>query len=153
MTDPTPSGLHGKYIIHKRDGSPIEWPAFVLRFDGSDPAAIAAIRAYALDSSCPPELAADLTLHLAQLATPPMTHPTSCLGRIEPPKPMTDPTPEWPIRPDFTRAREIKEELAVVVYGPDGPDTDDCANAWEVAKALARIETHLGVNVTNPPEA
>jgi hypothetical protein len=41
-------GLHGKYIIHKADGQPVEYPCFVLRIDNTDPAAIAAIIAYAM---------------------------------------------------------------------------------------------------------
>jgi hypothetical protein len=42
-------GLHGKYIICKADtGKPVEYPCFVLRTDGSDPAATRAIEAYAL---------------------------------------------------------------------------------------------------------
>lgn len=42
-------GLHGKYIIHKAaDGQPVGYPCFVLRIDGTDRAAIAAIEAYAV---------------------------------------------------------------------------------------------------------
>jgi hypothetical protein len=42
-------GLHGKYIIYKAStGKPVDYPCFVLRTDGSDPAAIRAIEAYAL---------------------------------------------------------------------------------------------------------
>jgi len=42
-------GLHGKYIIYKAtSGKPVGYPCFVLRVDGSDPAAIRAIEAYAL---------------------------------------------------------------------------------------------------------
>jgi hypothetical protein len=56
MTTPTPplspaaqtDGLHGKYIIHKADGQPVEHPCFVLRIDGTDRAAIAALEAYAV---------------------------------------------------------------------------------------------------------
>ncbi len=56
-----PKGLHGKYIIHRStDGSPVEFPCFVLRVDGADDAAMAALQSYAKHPSCPPELAADL---------------------------------------------------------------------------------------------
>lgn len=42
-------GLHGKYLIHKAvDNTPVTYPCFVLRVDGRDKAAIAALRAYAL---------------------------------------------------------------------------------------------------------
>jgi hypothetical protein len=59
-------GLYGKYIIHRsRDGSPVDYPCFVLRLDGSDPAAMAAMRAYAEDPACPPELAGDLAVYCA----------------------------------------------------------------------------------------
>jgi hypothetical protein len=59
-------GLHGKYIIHRsRDGSPVDYPCFVLRLDGSDPAAMSAMRAYAEDPACPPELAGDLAVYCA----------------------------------------------------------------------------------------
>jgi hypothetical protein len=59
-------GLHGKYIIHRsRDGSPVDYPCFVLRLDGSDPAAMAAMRTYAEDPACPPELAGDLAVYCA----------------------------------------------------------------------------------------
>ena len=57
MTTPTPplssaaptKGLHGKYIIHKAsDSQPVDYPCFVLRIDGTDRAAIAALEAYAV---------------------------------------------------------------------------------------------------------
>ena len=65
-------GLHGKYIIHRScDGSPIDYPCFVLRIDGSDPAAMAAMRAYAEDPACPPELAGDLAVYCAIPASVP----------------------------------------------------------------------------------
>ena len=57
MTTPTPplspaaqaDGLHGKYIVHKADGQPVEYPCFVLRINGTDrAAAIAALEAYAV---------------------------------------------------------------------------------------------------------
>jgi hypothetical protein len=50
MADLSPAnkGLHGKYIIHKvEDGQPVAYRCFVLRIDGTDRAAIAALRAYA----------------------------------------------------------------------------------------------------------
>src|SRR5215467_13859253 len=40
-----PDSQEGKYLIQRRDGSIPEWPSFVL--GGADPAAPAAIRAYA----------------------------------------------------------------------------------------------------------
>jgi hypothetical protein len=46
------NGLHGKYIILKAStGKPVNHPCFVLRVDGSDPAATRAIEAYALATS------------------------------------------------------------------------------------------------------
>jgi hypothetical protein len=48
---------------------------------------------------------------------------------------------------NYERAHEIKAKLEVTVYGPAGPDTDDCAGAWEVAKILARIEARLGIDI------
>jgi hypothetical protein len=63
-------GLHGKYIIHRSvDGSPVEFPCFVLRIDGSDDAAMVAINAYATHPACPPELAADLVEHVKRNAS------------------------------------------------------------------------------------
>jgi hypothetical protein len=72
-------------------------------------------------------------------------------SQANPTLPTTDLNPNQPNKTNYARAREISEGIAVVVYGPDGPDTDDCANAWEVAKALARIEAHLGIKIINPP--
>ena len=63
-------GLHGKYIIHRSaDGSPVEFPCFVLRVDGADDAAMVAVRAYAAHPDCPPELAADLAEHVNRSAS------------------------------------------------------------------------------------
>jgi len=53
-------GLHGKYIICKADtGKPVDYPCFVLRADGEDLAAIAAIEAYA-SATCNANLRKDL---------------------------------------------------------------------------------------------
>jgi nanoRNase/pAp phosphatase (c-di-AMP/oligoRNAs hydrolase) len=48
---------------------------------------------------------------------------------------------------NYERAQAIKEELRVTVYGPEGPDTDECSSAWELAKILARIEARLGIDI------
>jgi hypothetical protein len=50
-------------------------------------------------------------------------------------------------RDDYNRARKIKEELEVTVYGPAGPDTDDCAGAWKLALMLKVIEDRLSIDL------
>jgi hypothetical protein len=64
------NGLHGKYIIYKaKTGEPVDYPCFVLRIDGEDPAAITALRVYA---SCGEnvELQKDVCQYLAALPHP-----------------------------------------------------------------------------------
>jgi hypothetical protein len=41
------------------------------------------------------------------------------------------------------RARQIHEQIAVSVYGPQGAGTAECAVAWEVAMRLATLEDRL----------
>jgi hypothetical protein len=77
MTTPTPplfpaaqdGGLHGKYAIQKADGQPVDYPCFVLRIDGTDRAAIAALRAYAMATRCF-ELKTDLFKLVDSLTVP-----------------------------------------------------------------------------------
>jgi len=68
-------GLHGKYIIHKvEDGQPVAYRCFVLRIDGTDRAAIAALRAYAVATrnwELKPDLLAIATELEGGITTPP----------------------------------------------------------------------------------
>jgi hypothetical protein len=71
-------GLHGKYIIWKSaDCSPVEYPCFVLRVDGQDDAAIAAIQAYAAHRDCSPELATGLAQMVKHHASSGLRHTAS----------------------------------------------------------------------------
>lgn len=70
-------GLHGKYIIYRSaDGSPVKFPCFVLRVDGADNAAMAAIQAYAAHPECAPELAADLAKQVQFQSAAPQQGPS-----------------------------------------------------------------------------
>jgi hypothetical protein len=44
-----PDTPEGKYLVKRRDGTVVEWPSFVL--GAKDPAAPAALRAYALEAA------------------------------------------------------------------------------------------------------
>jgi|694.fasta_scaffold05261_12 hypothetical protein len=81
--DALKSGLHGKYIITKAiNNQPVDYPCFVLRVDGSDLAAIAAFRAYAL-ATRDQKLKTDI-LDAISLIQPASDSPGFCL---EPPSP------------------------------------------------------------------
>jgi hypothetical protein len=41
------------------------------------------------------------------------------------------------------RARQIHEQIAVSVYGPQGSGAPECAAAWEVAVRLAVLEDRI----------
>jgi hypothetical protein len=41
------------------------------------------------------------------------------------------------------RAKEIDEALSVTVYGPCGPETEDCASSWGAAKLIAGLELRV----------
>ncbi len=71
-------GRFPKFVVHRRldqdmldfdPGNPVSYPTFVLRIDGEDPAAIEALRAYAMATS-DTELAVDLAAIVDQCATP-----------------------------------------------------------------------------------
>lgn len=65
MTGP---GLHDKYMIFRRsDETPVHHPCFVLRIDGTDEAAMKALREYANHTTCR-KLAADLHHHVDHIA-------------------------------------------------------------------------------------
>lgn len=70
-------GYEPRFIIERTDGQPIpsDRRYMVLSFDGSDLAAVAALRLYAeLMSVSNPQLAADMERHLADPANAPAQH-------------------------------------------------------------------------------
>ena len=70
------TGLYAKYTVQHTDGALVDFPSFVLRIDGTDPAALAALLAYANHPDCSTQLAADLIKKFNQavkLNPPPLT--------------------------------------------------------------------------------
>lgn len=56
-------GLHNKFIIlHRQNDTPVQYPCFVLRIDGTDPIAIEALKTYA--TMCQEPLSSDLFEHI-----------------------------------------------------------------------------------------
>lgn len=59
----TTKDLYAKYVIlRKKDDTPVQYPCFVLRIDGTDPIAMEALRTYAL--KCDEPLASSLLKHI-----------------------------------------------------------------------------------------
>jgi hypothetical protein len=53
------------------------------------------------------------------------------------------PKPEGPIATEHARTQEINDLIAETVYGPRGSETSACANAWEVSKLIASLQTRV----------
>ena len=51
--------------------------------------------------------------------------------------------PEVPIATEHARTQEINDLIAETVYGPEGSETPACANAWEVSKLIASLQTRV----------
>ena len=51
--------------------------------------------------------------------------------------------PEGPIATEHARTQEINDLIAETVYGPEGSETPACANAWEVSKLIASLQTRV----------
>ena len=50
---------------------------------------------------------------------------------------------EGPIATEHARTQEINDLIAETVYGPRGSETSACANAWEVSKLIASLQTRV----------
>ena len=56
---------------------------------------------------------------------------------------LAQPKPEGPIATEHARTQEINDLIAETVYGPRGSETSACANAWEVSKLIASMQTRV----------
>ena len=56
---------------------------------------------------------------------------------------LAQPKPEGPIATEHARTQEINDLIAETVYGPEGSETPACANAWEVSKLIASLQTRV----------
>jgi hypothetical protein len=56
---------------------------------------------------------------------------------------LDQPVPEVPIATEHARTQEINDLIAETVYGPEGSETSACANAWEVSKLIASLQTRV----------
>ena len=56
---------------------------------------------------------------------------------------LAQPKPEGPIATEHARTQEINDLIAETVYGPRGSETSACANAWEVSKLIASLQTRV----------
>jgi hypothetical protein len=56
---------------------------------------------------------------------------------------LAQPEPEVPIATEHARTQEINDLIAETVYGPEGSETPACANAWEVSKLIASLQTRV----------
>lgn len=116
------NGLHGKYIIHRStDGSPVEFPCFVLRVDGKDPAAIAAIRAYSQDPTCPPELRNDIQIQFGWRQRWKDAAPEA--------------VNETPSSPKFTAAEIKTANGTSEPHSSNGPTAMEIFQLWEVCNS------------------
>ena len=56
---------------------------------------------------------------------------------------LAQPVPEGSIATEHARTQEINDLIAETVYGPEGSETSACANAWEVSKLIASLQTRV----------
>ena len=56
---------------------------------------------------------------------------------------LAQPVAEVPIATEHARTQEINDLIAETVYGPEGSETPACANAWEVSKLIASLQTRV----------
>ena len=56
---------------------------------------------------------------------------------------LAQPVPEGSIATEHARTQEINDLIAETVYGPEGSETPACANAWEVSKLIASLQTRV----------
>jgi hypothetical protein len=56
---------------------------------------------------------------------------------------LAQPEPEGSIATEHARTQEINDLIAETVYGPEGSETPACANAWEVSKLIASLQTRV----------